>query len=127
MRSGKTRALCREKHAVICAICGFTQEAALQACHIDNVRSNDDADNLVWLCQTHHVMMDRGMYPLPLVKALRDHWNEWFRTGQQPKPISRIRDGAIRAGLTRRKSAIARRAWATRRAAQTGPDSESDG
>ena len=97
---------------------------ALEACHIDNERANDTIDNLVWLCQTHHVMLDCGMYPRDLIRALRNHWDDWFKNDRQPIPLSSIRDAAKRAGATRRKSSIARRAWTTRRAKQATPEDE---
>lgn len=115
MRSKIAPRRCRENHRVLCAVCGITQEAVLDACHIDQNPANDDPDNLVWLCKTHHRMMDCGLYPAAGIKLLRDHWNS---NGTEPNHLLYIKDGALKAAATRRKSATARRAWATRRANQ---------
>lgn len=121
IRSRKAPLICRAHHRVLCAICGVPHEAVLDACHIDQNPSNDAPDNLVWLCKTHHRMMDCGLYPPEGIKLLRDHWN---RNGTDPNHLLYIKDGAKRAGATRRKSSIARRAWTTRRAKQATPEDE---
>lgn len=106
--------VCTEAHYQICAICALTQEVALEACHINNEPSDDNPDNLVWLCRTHHRMMDCGMYPGDIVKALRDHWNDWFGNNRQPDHKRWVKDAGEKAATTRRRSTAARRAWATR-------------
>src|SRR5579859_5669557 len=55
-----------------CVICGFA--AALDIAHLDQQSSNNDPDNLAWLCKTHHWMYDAGIYPVEIVKALRANW-----------------------------------------------------
>ena len=38
-----------------CAVCGLTQDA-LDVAHLDNDPTNNDPDNLAFLCKTHHWM-----------------------------------------------------------------------
>ena len=50
-----------------CATC-------LQLAHLDHNASNNAADNLARLCQTHHWMYDAGLYPVEAIRLLQAHW-----------------------------------------------------
>lgn len=43
-----------------CAICRFSEKAALQVHHIDVDRLNNNIDNLIILCANHHCMVHYG-------------------------------------------------------------------
>jgi hypothetical protein len=105
-----------------CAICRIEGDA-IELAHLDHNRANNEPDNLVYLCRNHHWDVDGGLYPIAIVKTLRDHW--------QTKPIYNRRgvwkadlsEAARRAHTTMRarkkakaRSGAARRAHATRRA-----------
>jgi hypothetical protein len=92
-----------------CVICGLQIEG-LTIAHLDHNSSNNDPDNLAWMCWTHHWMYDVDFYPVEAVKRIRDRW-------QKTKGISnRIggTDAAKQAGVTRRRKAAARQAAKTR-------------
>jgi predicted restriction endonuclease len=89
-----------------CAICGIEIEAMLQAAHLDNDASNNDPDNLAWLCPTHHWMMDHCLYPVSGVKLFRDHWEATLGTANH-KAV--MKDAGPKSVETRRSNAEARR------------------
>lgn len=94
-----------------CVVCGLG--SVLQVAHLDHQAGNDDRDNLAWLCPTHHGMFDAGLYPIEGIKQLRAHWQ---LTEGKLNHKARMRDAGVKAALTRKRSASARKAWATRRA-----------
>jgi len=97
-----------------CVICGLQIRTCLAVAHLDQQSGNNDPDNLAWLCWTHHWMFDCGLYPIDGLKLLRAHWQE---TKGQPSHVRRMKNAGAKAALTRKKSAAARKAWSTRRAA----------
>ena len=71
-RSGKSRRIAFENYTLICVWCGVSIPDLLEVAHIDHNRSNDDPKNLVFLCLTHHRMLDLGLIPFDVVTQLRD-------------------------------------------------------
>ena len=71
-RSGKSRKIAFEHYTPICVWCGVSISDLLEVAHIDHQRSNDDPKNLVFLCLTHHRMLDLGLIPVGVVTQLRD-------------------------------------------------------
>ena len=88
-------------------MCGLQLPAALTVAHLDQKPGNNDPDNLAYLCGTHHWMYDAGLYPIDAVKRLREHWQ---KTKGKPDHKGRMKDAGVKAALTRKKSAAARRA-----------------
>jgi predicted restriction endonuclease len=97
-----------------CVICGLQLPTCIAVAHLDQVAGNNDADNLAFLCHTHHWMFDAGLYPIDAVKLLRAHW---MVTKGVASHGARMKDAGMRAAATRRRRASARQAWVTRRAA----------
>ena len=96
-----------------CAICGMGADTVLEVEHLDQDHSNNEPDNLAWLCKTHHWMHGARLYPTQGVKLLRDHWQA---TKGIPDHSARMKDAGSKAALTRKRRAAARKAVATRRA-----------
>ncbi len=71
-RSGRSRKIAFEHYNPICVWCGVSISDLLEVAHIDHDRSNDDPKNLVFLCLTHHRMLDLGLIPDGVVTQLRD-------------------------------------------------------
>ncbi|MBI2005831.1 MAG: HNH endonuclease [Nitrosopumilales archaeon] len=71
-RSGKSRRIAFKYYKPICVWCGVSISDLLEVAHIDHNRSNDDPKNLVFLCLTHHRMLDLGLIPSDVVTQLRD-------------------------------------------------------
>jgi hypothetical protein len=92
-----------------CAVCGLQIEG-LTIAHLDHDSGNNDPDNLVWMCWTHHWMYDADLYPMAAIKEMRRRWQE---TKGKPRRIAMIGAGA-KAAATRRRSEIAKRAAKTR-------------
>jgi hypothetical protein len=101
-----------------CAICGMAADTVLDLEHLDQNHSNNDPDNLAWLCKSHHWMHGAGLYPTEGVKLLRDHWQV---TKGVPDHAARMKDAGPKAALTRRRRAAARKAVATRMAKRPVP------
>ena len=115
-----------------CVICGLQIPTCLAVAHLDQNPGNNDADNLAWLCGTHHWMFDCGFYPMDGLKLLRQHWQR--PNGHLPSHRPRMKDAGAKAAQTRKsraaerkgaeaKSAVAKKrsaaalkAWETRRA-----------
>lgn len=95
-----------------CVICGLQGSALLEAAHLDHRAANNDPENLAWLCSTHHRMYDANYYPIEAIVLLRNHW----QTGTFPNHKPRMKDAGAKAALTRKLSAAAQKAVATRRA-----------
>ena len=95
-----------------CVICGMQLSTALNVAHLDHQPGNNDADNLAWLCGTHHWMFDCGLYPIEAVKLMRAHWKD---TEGKPSHAARMKQAGPKAAATRKRSASARKAWTTRR------------
>lgn len=71
-RSGKSRRIAFKHYKPICVWCGVSISDLLEVAHIDHNRSNDEPKNLVFLCLTHHRMLDLGLIPSDVVTQLRD-------------------------------------------------------
>ena len=53
-----------------CCIC---DNHHVELAHLDHNSSNNDPDNLAWLCPTDHHRYDRGLIPLDGLKIFRAH------------------------------------------------------
>ena len=95
-----------------CVICGLQIPTCLQIAHLDHDASNNAAENLSRLCPTHHWMYDAGFYPIEAVRLLQLHWQE--KRGV-PNHEARMKDAGAKASRTRKRTAAARKAAATRR------------
>ena len=94
-----------------CVVCGI-QVDCLTVAHLDHNPGNNTPDNLAYLCHGHHWMHDAGLYPTEAIKLLREHWQ---KTRGVPSHKARMKDAGKKAATTRKLSANARKAWATRR------------
>lgn len=95
-----------------CAVCGLQISTCLTVAHLDHDAGNNAPDNLARLCQTHHWMYDSGLYPLEAIMLLQAHWQI---TKGVPDHKARMKDAGAKAALTRKRSAAARKAGATRK------------
>jgi uncharacterized DUF497 family protein len=112
-RQGEARKIAAEYYPFrCCVICGLQLAASLTVAHLDHKPGNNDPDNLAYLCGTHHWMYDAGLYCIEAIKLLRAHWQ---KTGGKPNHKSRMKDAGVKAALSRKRSAAARKAWQTRR------------
>lgn len=50
-----------EHHGPQCSICGYNTECCLEVHHIDGNRGNNEIANLLVVCPTHHVEIERGI------------------------------------------------------------------
>jgi hypothetical protein len=100
-----------------CVVCGIQIRTCLTIAHLDHNAGHNDADNLAFMCQTHHWMFDAGFYPIEAIKMLRAHWQE---TKGVPSHKARMKDAGAKAARTRKLSSSARKAWATRRKGAAG-------
>lgn len=96
-----------------CAVCGLQMATCLQIAHLDHNAGNNAVRNLARLCPTHHGMYDAGLYPVEAIRLMQDHWQQ---TLGQPNHKPRMKDAGVKAALTRKRSATALKAVATRRA-----------
>ena len=71
-RSGQSRKIAFQHYQPICVWCGVSISDLLEVAHLDHDRSNDEIKNLVFLCLTHHRMLDLGLIPSDVVIYLRD-------------------------------------------------------
>jgi hypothetical protein len=100
-------------HVNVCVVCGFGIQAILEVAHLDQVRANNNLDNLAVLCPNCHKMQDIGLFPDGLIRQMRDH---------KPKEDwkLRIKDAGKKAALTRQaKAAKQKRSAAATKAAAT--------
>ncbi|MCK1498655.1 HNH endonuclease [Bradyrhizobium sp. 188] len=100
-----------------CCLCG--QTVGEELAHLDHEASNNDPDNLAWLCNHHHWMYDVGLFSLAALKLQRAHWQQvkGKRTNAYMKDAGK-KAAATRAAnaAARIRSEAARKAVATRRA-----------
>jgi hypothetical protein len=54
-----------------CVICMTTD--CLTCSHLDNDKTNNDVDNLAWMCWNCHWRYGHGIYPVAIVKRMRKH------------------------------------------------------
>ena len=106
-----------------CVVCGLKIQTCLTVAHLDHDGANNKADNLAFLCWTHHWMYDCGFYPLQAIRLMRSHWQ---KTKGEPTHKARMKDAGAKAARTRKKkqaaiarkrSAGAKKAWTTRKQA----------
>ena len=122
-RSGKSRKIAYEHYRPICVWCGLAIEDVLEVAHIDHNRGNDDIDNLVFLCRTHHRMLDLGMIPENIIVQLRDRdfeadWSVLIKgkRSKVAKKTQTIEKEAEKMNLLiRKRRETALKAWNTRR------------
>ena len=95
-----------------CAVCGLQLSTCLTVAHLDHDASNNAPDNLARLCQTHHWMYDAGLYPIEAIRLLQAHWQTIRGV---PSHKARMKDAGVKAALTRKRNAAARKAVATRK------------
>lgn len=94
-----------------CAVCGLQLASSLTVAHLDHNAGNNAPENLARLCPTHHGMFDAGLYPVEAIRLLQAHWQH---TKGIPDHSGRMKDAGAKAALTRKRSASAHRAVATR-------------
>jgi hypothetical protein len=112
-RQGEARKVAAEHYPFrCCVVCGLQLPASLTVAHLDHKPGNNDPDNLAYLCGTHHWMYDAGLYRIEAIKLLREHWQ---KTAGKPDHKPRMKDAGVKAALSRKRSAAARKAWQTRR------------
>ncbi len=95
-----------------CVVCGLQIPTCMTIAHLDHNAGHNEPDNLAFMCQTHHWMYDAGLYPIEAIRVLRAHWQQ---TKGEPSHKARMKDAGAKAAHTRKLTARARRAWATRR------------
>jgi len=98
-----------------CVVCGLQLRTCLTVAHLDHNSGRNDPDNLAWLCWTHHWMFDADLYPIRAIKLMRARWQ---KTKGVPRRIPMIGAGT-KAAATLKLSARAKKAWKTRREAET--------
>jgi hypothetical protein len=84
-----------------CCICG---NQCVELAHLDHDSSNNDPDNLAWLCPTDHFRFDRGLIPLDGLKRFRSHQQRI--KGKQTTLF--MKDAGIKAAATRAALGIGR-------------------
>ena len=88
----------------------------MELAHLDHRSTNNDADNLAWLCRHHHRTYDVGLFSIEALKLQRSFWQA--ARGKQTNTY--MKDAGKKAAATRAKKRIGReiafKAVATRRA-----------
>ena len=116
---GKARRVASDAYPFrCCAVCGLQMATCLQLAHLDHNAGNNAAENLARLCPTHHWMYDAGLYPVEAIKLMQAHWQ---LTLGKPDHKARMKDAGVKAAVTRKRRAAARKAVATRRAKSVAP------
>ncbi len=100
-----------------CAVCGLQIATCLTVAHLDHNAANNAPDNLARLCQTHHWMYDAGLYPIEAIRLLQEYWQT---TKGVPDHNGRMKDAGVKAALTRKRKAAARKAAQARRTKRVG-------
>ncbi|WP_212255656.1 HNH endonuclease [Bradyrhizobium liaoningense] len=85
-----------------CCLCGQTMGEELA--HLDHEASNNDPDNLAWLCNHHHWMYDAGLFSPAALKVQRAYWQEM--KGRRTNPF--MKDAGKKAAAKRAANAAAR-------------------
>ena len=81
--------------------------SGLSVLHLDQRAENTDPDNLTFACATHLAMFHGGLYPVPAVRLLREHWQATRGVPVTPTPEepARGRRGPVRrVGLRRARA-----------------------
>ena len=99
-----------------CAVCGLQLQTVLAVAHLNHDPTDNDADNLAYMCWSHHWMHDAGLYPTDAIKLLRNHWQ---KTQGKPSHAARMKDAGKKAAMTRKLWAAGRKAATTRRTKAT--------
>ena len=103
------RKLAFEEYEHMCAYCGFAIPAILEVAHIDGSRANNELDNLVILCPTHHKMLDLDIIDNRTIKHMRNR--------MQDPPINqkkRMKDAGAKAARKRDYQRRGRKAAVTK-------------
>ena len=95
-----------------CAVCGLQLEGCLTIAHLDQNCANNDPDNLVWLCHTHHWMYDAGLYHIEAIQLLQITWEI---TCGVPDHRARMKNAGAKAARTRKRRTAGRKAAVTRK------------
>jgi hypothetical protein len=102
-----------------CCLCGLT--LGVELAHLHHRSTNNDPDNLAWLCRHHHRMYDVGLFSSEALKLQRSFWQG--ARGKQTNVY--MKDAGKKAAATRAKRGIGRdmalKAVATRRARAPTP------
>jgi hypothetical protein len=59
--SGSYRKKMLSTEVIMCVVCGYDIVECLEVHHQDGNRKNNEDDNLVWLCPTHHTEVHKGL------------------------------------------------------------------
>lgn len=131
-RTGKSRSVALKAYPTVCVWCGLAIPDLLEAAHLDHNRGNDDPKNLVFLCLTHHRMLDLGLIPKEFVRELRDRpnkadWSILINAGKKSQKSLEVKsknqksvfstlqkESELEKIVIKRRDA-ALKAWATRR------------
>jgi hypothetical protein len=84
-----------------CCIC---DNRHVELAHLDHDGSNNDSDNLAWLCPTDHHRFDRGLIPLKGLKIFRAHQQRI----KGKRTTLYMKDAGIKAAATRAARGIGR-------------------
>jgi len=95
-----------------CVVCGIAIDTCITIAHLDQNAGNNLADNLAYLCQTHHWMFDAGLFPVEAIQLLRTHWQ---KTMGVPDHKPRMKTAGADAARTRKRKEAARKAVVTRK------------
>ena len=95
-------------YAPICVYCGFGIKEVFEVAHLDCEPSNCAIENLALLCPTCHRMHDLDLIPTDAIRLLRDE----KRTANWKKLMKNAVEKAV---ATRKRSATAKKAAATRK------------
>ena len=95
-----------------CVVCGIAIDTCITIAHLDQNAGNNLADNLAYLCQTHHWMFDAGLFPVEAIQLLRSHWQ---KTMGVPDHKPRMKTAGADAARTRKRKEAARKAVVTRK------------
>ena len=118
-RGSNTRRVAKEAYPyACCVVCGVKLSTVLDVAHLDNDSSNDDPNNLAYLCKTHHWMYDVGLYPFQAIKLMRAHWQQ---TKGKPDHSIRMKDAGAKAAQTRKRRAAGKKAAETKKRRRDGP------
>ena len=90
------RKLAFDTYRPMCAYCGFAIPEILEVAHVDGSRANNDPENLVILCPTHHKMLDLDIIDNQTILKMRQR--------MQNPPINhkkRMKDAGAKAARKR--------------------------
>lgn len=113
LSQNEARRVARETYKFrCCVVCGLQLAACLTVAHLDQNPGNNTADNLAFMCQTHHWMFDAKLYPVEAIRLLRQHWQSCEGV---PDHSERIKDAGKTAAATRKWKRDGEKAARTRK------------